>query len=125
MNTPATDLFGEQRIKIAGNPLLEGIANHILDLIARDPGLLDGDKVGDIDRRLTLAIWYENGLRDYIPEDRRDAFAEWFMDPKRCPDDEAISRARRYLAERDYIRLPQKAVQNAEHHRERIARSVK
>lgn len=120
-----TDLFNEPHIHIAGNPLLEGIANHILRLVNEDATLLDGEKMGGIDRKLTLSIWYDSGLGAYIPEDRREAFADWFSNPKNCPDDEAISRARRYLAERDLIRLPKKAIEDAERHRQRIARSVK
>ena len=120
-----TNLFGEQRIHIEGNPKLEGIANHILELVARDPTLLEGDKVGIIDRQITLALWYEEGLNQFIPEDKREAFANWFSDLRNCSDEEAISRARRYLVERDIIRLPQKAILNAETHRRNISRSVK
>ena len=120
-----TNLFNEQVIKIPGNPLLEGIANHILELVKENTTLLDGDSVGEIDRKLTLAIWFSEGLGQFIPEDRREAFTNWFINPKNCPDDGAISRARRYLVERDLIRLPQKAIQNAERHRQRISRSVK
>ncbi len=120
------DLFGEpQRIHIEGNPLLEGLANHILALKERDETLLDGDSVGAIDRKLTLAIWVDEGLNQFIPEDKREAFAKWFSEPKHCPDEEAISRARRYLQERDQIRLPAKAIVAAEQHRQRIAKSVK
>ena len=125
MTIPATNLFGEQRIKIDGNPLLQDLCNHILDLVKRKPELLNGNKVGNIDRQLTLSIWMEQGLWKFIPEDKRADFEAWFMNAKHCPDEEAISRARRYLAEKDYIRLPQSAIQDAERHRQRIARSVK
>ena len=120
-----TNLFNEQVIKIPGNPKLEGIANRILELVGQNPTLLEGDKVGVIDRKITMALWYAEGLGQYIPEDKREAFAEWFCDLRNCPDEEAISRARRYLAERDLIRLPQKAILNAEKQRQNISRSVK
>lgn len=120
-----TNLFNEQVIKIPGNPLLEGIANHILKLVNENPEILEGDKVGEIDRKLTLAIWYDEGLGNFIPEDKRENFNTWFSDLKNCPDEEAISRARRYLAERDLIRLSQRAILEAERHKTRIARSVK
>jgi len=120
-----TNLFNEQVIKIPGNPKLEGIANRILELVQQNHDLLEGDKVGEIDRKITLALWYSEGLGRFIPEDKREAFAEWFSDLRNCPDEEAISRARRYLAERDLIRLPQKAILNAETQRQRISRSVK
>jgi len=116
-------LFGERHIKIEGNPLLEGIANHILDLVQRNPELLNGKKIGDIDKNITLALWYDEGFGRFVPEDKRGEFEKWFME--HCPDEEAISRARRYLAERDFIRLPQSAVQTAERHRQRISRSVR
>jgi len=120
-----TNLFNEQVIKIPGNPKLEGIANRILELVQQNPDLLEGDKVGEIDRKITLALWYSEGLGRFIPEDKREAFAGWFSDLRNCPDEEAISRARRYLAERDLIRLPQKAILNAETQRRNIARSVR
>lgn len=123
--TTQTDLFGKQRVHIEGNPKLEGIANRILELIGQNPALLEGDKVGIIDRKITLALWYSEGLGRFIPEDRREAFADWFSDLRNCPDEEAISRARRYLVERDLIRLPQKAILNAEIQRRNISRSVK
>jgi len=57
-----TNLFNEQVIKIPGNPKLEGIANRILELVQQNPDLLEGDKVGEIDRKITLALWYSEGL---------------------------------------------------------------
>lgn len=125
MTQPTTDLFGKPRIHIPENPLLEGVCNHILELVGRDPSLLNGDRVGEINRKLALAIWYEEGLKNFVPEDKRDGFAEWFTDPKHRPDEDAISRATRYLARRDFIRLPAKAVADAERQRQRIARSVR
>lgn len=122
---PQSDMFGEPRIQIPGNPLLEGLCNHLLRLIERDPELLTGDKVGIIDRKLVLAVWMEEGLNQILTGEQMEAFMEWAMDPKKCPDPEAISRARRYIVERDIVRLPKKAIENAEMHRQRISRSVK
>lgn len=118
-------LFGEQHIKIDGNPLLEGIANHILDIVQREPVVQDGDTMAYIDRHLALKLWYDEGLRRFIPEDLRPEFEEWFCSPKTCPDYEAITRARRYLQDKDLFRPSAKAVVNAERHRQRISRSVK
>lgn len=120
-----TDLFGETRITIKENPLLEGLANHILALVKARPELLDGHKVGEIDRKLMLAIWFDEGLNQILTPQLKDAFTEWALNEKSCPNPEAISRARRYLVERDYIRLPKQAIEDAERHRQRIARSVK
>ena len=124
-NQPMTDLFSQTRIIIQGNPLLEGIANHILELVQRNPELLKGDKVGVIDRKLLLAIWFDEGLNQILNSEQWEAFKAWAMNPKTCPDPEAISRARRYLAERDYIRLPKQAIEDAERQRQRISRSVR
>ena len=125
MNQATTDLFGEKRVSIGGNTPLERIANQILELVGRNPDLLNGDKVGEIDSKLTLAIWYDSGLGQFIPEDRREAFAQWFSNPKQCADYELISRARRWLLEHDHIRISATAIQDAERHRVRIAQSVK
>lgn len=118
-------LFGEKHIKIDGNPLLESIANHILDLVERKPAVQDGDTMAHIDRHLALELWYDEGLGRFIPEDKRAEFEAWFCSPKSCPDYEAITRARRYLQSMDLFRPSAKAVIDAERHRQRIARSVK
>ncbi len=122
MNQP--DLFGESpRIRIAGNPLLEGIANHILDLVQRQPELLTGTTVGDINRKVTLAVYWDNGLAGVLGS--KEKFSEWFMNRKLAHTEEEIARALRWLVQNDHCRLPQKAIVTAQLHRERIARSVK
>ena len=119
------DMFGGPHIIINENPLLAGIANHILELVKEYPELIDGLTVGEIDRKLTLAIWFSEGLNRILTDEQKEQFTTWAMNPKTCPDPEAISRARRYLVEKDYIRLPKQAIETAERHRQRIARSVK
>ena len=119
------DMFGKPHIIINENPLLAGIANHILELVKEYPELIDGLSVGEIDRKLTLAIWFSEGLNRILTDEQREQFTTWAMNPKTCPGPEAISRARRYLVEKDYIRLPKQAIETAERHRQRIARSVK
>ena len=127
MTMPATNLFGEQRIKIDGNPLLEGIANHILDLIGRNPEVQgkEGDTVGTINHNVITAIWREEGLDQFIAPDKREAFLEWISNSRRCSDPEAISRARRHLCKLGLFRMPQSAIVSAERHRQRISRSVR
>ena len=120
-----SDLFGETRIHIEGNPLLESVANHILDLVKRDPALLDGDTVGRVDRQIMCALWADDGIREFIPADKWEAFKAWATNPKRMIDPEAISRARRYLLEKDFIRVSSAAIKDAEFQRQRIGRSVK
>jgi hypothetical protein len=119
--------FGDdtQIVRIPSNELLARICNHILELVKRNPDLLDGDKVGEIDRKLMLEIWQEEGLNRILNPEQWEKFSEWAMNPKTCPDPEAISRARRYLLEKDMIRISSTAIKQAEQHRQRIARSVK
>ena len=124
MTGTMTDLFDEQRIQIAGNPLLEGLCNHILQLVEKDPELLTGDQVGVINRKLTLALWKDEGLMGVLDSDNMERFEVWFRNIKSSPGVEAIERAVRYLSSNDYIRLPKKAIENAEMHRQRISRSI-
>ena len=126
----AMDIFGETRIRIEGNPKLEGIANHILQIYKRMPEILDGDTIGQINRKVNLEIMLDNGLRNILntaPQtELYTAFQVWYLDKKQnCDTEEETARALRYLVERDYLRLPAKAITSAEQHRERIARSVK
>ena len=120
-----TDLFGETRVHIPDNPTLEREANHILELVAREPELLNGNKVGEIDRKLLLAVWKDNGVREIVQRADWNLFETWAMTAKLCVDPEIVSRARRWLAEHDHIRLPQQAVADAERQRQRIGRSLR
>lgn len=120
-----TDLFGEKRISINGNPFLETIANHILELIGRNPSLLDGGKMGDINRKITLAIYFDSGLAQVLQSGSKEMFSEWFMNRKGVPTEEEIARALRYLVQHDYCRLPAGVIRQSEIDRQRIARSVK
>jgi hypothetical protein len=120
------DLFGEQRIRIDGNPKLEGIANHILNLYKINPNLLDGETIGEINRRVHLEILLDNGLATIIQRGSLESFKEWYLDKKSNPDtEEECARALRFLVSKDMVRLPSKAIQEAERQRQRIARSVR
>lgn len=121
----SVDLFGEKRIRIEGNPKLEGIANHILDLYGRKPEILNGATIGEINRKVTLAVWFDDGLQQRLTSDNPvQEFINWFMDKKQCVNEEEVARALRYLSEKDYVRLPKVAIEVAEQHRKRIARSL-
>jgi len=117
------DLFGEERITIPGNSYLADIANHILELTARDKSLLTGNSIGEINRKVTLAVWEDSGLTPQVFAGGREAFRAWFMNAK-LKQEEEIARALRWLVQHDHRRLPSKAIQDAEQHRQRIARSV-
>lgn len=118
------DLFGEERITIPGNSYLADIANHILNLTRRDPLLLTGASIGEINRKVTLAVWEDSGLTPQVFAGGRETFRAWFMNTK-LKQEEEIARALRYLVQKDYRRLPKVAIEAAEQHRQRIARSVK
>ncbi len=119
-----TDMFGERRITILGNSYLADIANHVLELTERDPSLLTGNSIGEINRKVTLAVWEDSGLTPQVLAGGRDAFRKWFMNAK-VNQEEEVARALRWLSANDHVRLPTKAIQDAEQHRLRIARSVR
>lgn len=119
-----TDMFGERRITIPGNSYLADIANHVLELTERDPSLLTGNSIGEINRKVTLAVWEDSGLTPQVLAGGREAFRQWFMNAKLKQEDE-ITRALRYLVEKDLRRLPADVIKKAEAHRQRIARSVR
>jgi hypothetical protein len=125
-----TDLFGNPlndapTIRLENNRMLEVLANQILDLVNRNPSLLDGDDMGTIDRRLLVSVWLDNGLRELIPDVEQRAKITAWMRTKAATDPDAIGRARRLLVARDLIRVSKAAIIAAESHRERIAKSVK
>jgi hypothetical protein len=125
-----TNLWGEEYddpiVRLEDNKYLEKLSNQILNLTKRAPNLLNGDTIGEINRKVMIAVWLDNGLKQQIPDkDLRQAVIEWLKNTKVAISEENSSRAVRYLASRDLIRLPSKAVQEAERHRQRIARSVK
>ncbi len=119
------NLFNEPSVSIPDNPTLERAAIMLLKLVEGDPSLLNGEKVGEIDRKLRFALYMDQGLRDILTPDQVGAVEEFLMDSKRCIDPEVINRARRWLVEHDRIRLPAKAVQAAERDRSRLSSAFK
>lgn len=117
------DLFGDRDIRIPNNPSLESTARLLLRLIDKNAELLDGDKMGDIDRKLRLAVWMDQGLAHILNPEQLGQFQEWAMDPKRCVDPELIRRARQFLLQHDYIRLSATALKDAEQQRSRLSQS--
>ena len=116
------DLFGEQRIDIKGNQKLENVANHILKLVNNDATLLDGESIKEINSKVIMAVWKEEGLMRILNSDQVEAFTQWMMSSTNA---DTISRTVRYLAEHDNIRLPSKVVQKAEQQRSRISSSFR
>lgn len=124
-NVIPVDIFGETRIHIDGNPKLEGIANHILEIYHRDPDILNGDTIGQINRQIHAEVMLENGLTPVLKSGDIEKFKQWYLDRKRNTDtEEETARALRYLVENDYMRLPARAIQEAERHKQRISNSL-
>lgn len=87
--------------------------------------MLNGETVGEINRKVTLEVMLDSGLVPIIKSGNTENFKSWFLDKKQCPTEEEIARALRYLVERDYLRLPSKVIVAAEQNRQRISRSVR
>ncbi len=127
--TQQSDLFYEpQRIIIEGNPLLQRVANEVLDLVEHKPELLDGDNLSVIDRRLTISLWLNasSGLRDLIPDvEQRARVTAFLADPKQCVSFDVVSRARRLLSEKDHIRLSKTAIESGIENKNKVERSLR
>ena len=111
------DMFGETHVSIKDNAVLEKAANHLLLLLQRKPELLNGATIGEIDRKIMTEFWMEEGLHAILTETQREQFMDFFL---KATEGEVISRARRYLVEKDIVRLPAKAVIGGERFRKRI-----
>lgn len=114
------DLFGDPRVTIPDNPTLERAANIVMRLVQKNPSLLDGNRVGDIDRKLRVAAWMEQGLNEILNPDQVESFEKWAADPKKCVDTELLRRARQWLVQQDHIRLSATALKDAERQRSRV-----
>ncbi len=121
MNTQ-TDLFSEPHIQIKDNQVLERACNRLLLMCQQHPELLNGNSVGEIDRRIYAEILWEDGIHHLIPSDKKTEFINVVQ---RTQESDVYSRGRRWLAEKDLIRLPAKAVQDAERMRSRISGALK
>ena len=121
--TKQTDLFGDRDVRIPDNPSLEWMARLILRLTDAEKTLLDGNRMGDVDRQIRMAVWMEKGLADILTPDQVKAFTEWALDSKRCVDPELIRRARAWLIQHDYIRVSGAAMKSATQQGTRLAGS--
>lgn len=115
-------MFDEPHVTISDNPVLEHAANRLLLMVERDRELLTGDSVGIIDRRLYAEILWEDGVQAILPASSKETFIKTVV---AAQESDVYSRARRWLVEHDYIRLPAKAIQQAERTRHRIAGAMR
>ena len=117
-----TDLFDEPHIQIPGNEVLAKACNRLLLMYQQNQNLFDGDTMGEIDRKIFAEILWEDGVQTLVPADKKPEFIKIVG---KCPEADVLTRARRFLQEKDMIRLSLKAVKSAEQFRSRIAGSVK
>jgi len=123
-----TDLFGDKRISIPDNPALQKVAEMILNLLPHYPEIIDGDTIGEVDRKIREVVWLENGLYNILTSDengvdRVKAWEKWNASPHQCIDTETLTRARRELMSRGLIRLKSSAVKQGERERARLSKS--
>ncbi len=117
-----TDLLGEPHIQIKDNIVLEKACNRLLLLCQRNPQLLDGHSMGEIDRRLYAEILWEDGIQHLVPSDKKQEFVSVVI---KTQESDVFTRARRYLLEKTLITLPAKIIVEAERTRARIAGAMR
>jgi len=117
-----SDLFGNVRlVDLNDNPVLQRMAERLLDMCQRDPSLLSGDSVGEIDRKISASVWLDDGLSNLIPSDQRQRYFDIMA---KATEGEVITRARRWLTEKDLIRLPASVIRKSEQSRSRISQAM-
>jgi len=110
-----TDIFNETVITIPDNTTLARVATHLLHLIERDKTLIAGDDRGMIDKKCVLAYWISDGLTG-------ENFKEFFLSKKHDAGD-TVTRALRFLVEKDYVRLSAAAVKDGVNQASRLAKA--
>ncbi len=121
-----SDLFDEPHIIIEKNPLLERVANDVLDLVQHRPELLSGDNIGVIDRRISVCLWLDSGLRQILSDvELRKQVTTFLADPQKCVSFDVVSRARRLLVAEDKIRLSKSAIENGIRQKNKVEQSLR
>ena len=110
------------RVQIKDNPVLEKMANRLLEMIELEPNLLNGVSMAEIDRHLYGEILWRDGVQRLIPYEKKNEFLNIVI---KTQDSEIVSRARRELLSRDLIRLSASVIKSAEQYRGRISRAMK
>jgi len=120
------DMFGEKRIQIKGDAYLNKIAQHIYDLVNREPELLNGESTGEINRRVHLAMMYDSGLANILSGsgNKLADFKQWYL-AKNCATEEETARALRAMLSDDIIRLPASVIKKSEQFKSRISSSMR
>ena len=116
------DLFGEPRVTIKDNTVLENACNRLLRMVQRDPTLLDGSSMAEIDRRIYGECLWEDGVCNLLSSDKK---AEFLKIVSKTQDSEVLSRARRHLLSEDLIRVSSAAIKSGEQFRARISGAMK
>lgn len=95
---PNTDMLGEYLIPQAPSLVRKEAENIIRVLLAEQ---IDYTSVTNFDKKLVLAYWRHIDGMDSINMDDDAAFCDWFVNKATMPD--AITRARRWLRENNYL----------------------
>ena len=117
-----TDLLGNPRISIKDNAVLENACNRLLLMVKNNPELLDGDTMGEIDRKLYAEILWQDCFAKLISPEKKRVFIDAMI---KAPEGDIFTRARRELLSRDLIRVSTKAVQSGERFRARISSAMR
>ena len=120
------NLFGEKVITIKGDSFLNGVAQHIYDLWQHDNSIATGESIGQINRKIHLAIMMDSGLSNILncPKMQKESFTRWYLS-KECPTEEETARATRGLVEAGHIPIPRHIIVKAEQFRARIASKMR
>ncbi len=121
---PAIDLFGEPEcIHVKGDSYLNKIARHIYDLWERDHSLSSGNSMGEINRKIHLAIMLDSGLSNILNgQNIKENFTKWYLS-KEYPTEEETARAIRALVNDGLISIPKAVIVKSEQFRNRISQS--
>lgn len=117
-------LFGERTVSIPDNPTLATQCNHILRLVDADKSLLDGVKMGAIYRKIVWAVWMDNGLKGAFQEGF-ESLQDFLFDTKKAASYDTVTRAIRWLIEKDYIRVSSAAMKESFNQEKRLAVAFK
>jgi len=119
--TERTNLLGG--IQILNCPSqFRGVAEQLMMLLTK-PGYSVGDyhNVTHLDKLLTLDYWKEyDGLSQAISANK---FEDWFISTATSPD--LLTRARRWLVERNYLFLKESVAQHAHEAGEKFSKAVR
>ena len=117
------DLFGAKRfVELHDNPTLQKMAERVYAMYEADKTISNGDSVGQIDRKICALVWLDDGLNNLIHSDQKEEFLKIMA---KASEAEVITRARRWLTEKNYLPLPAPVIRKSEQQRMRISGAMR